>query len=144
MKVKKKYRPNKSFPPKVNIEKHHDKRYAFNFSYITRDDEYCLSKDNKYLTNKVRAKFIERICKLSEQDVVSLCFTGKKQGIEKIKESSVSLNILPEFKSSGRYDECESDFRVFRLSTKGRVIGKVNDNIFYIMGVDARFDSYKH
>lgn len=32
----------------------------------------------------------------------------------------------------------------FQLSKKERVIGKINENIFYILAVDPKFDLYQH
>lgn len=71
-------------------------------------------------------------------------FLNKREGLEKIPESNVKLSIHPDFKSSKRYDECDDDFWVFRLGNLGRVIGKINENIFYIMSIDASFDQYNH
>lgn len=68
----------------------------------------------------------------------------KAQGLESIPEDQVSLRVNQEFKDSGRYNECEDDYWIFRLSTKGRVIGKISNNIFYILAVDPKFDLYKH
>ncbi|EFR61246.1 hypothetical protein LBJG_01772 [Lactobacillus jensenii 1153] len=69
---------------------------------------------------------------------------SKEQGLELMPEDQVKLRIKQEFKTSGRYDECDDDYWVFRLSKKGRVIGKISDNIFYILAVDPKFDLYKH
>ena len=59
-------------------------------------------------------------------------------------ESQVQLSIHPDFKKSKRYNECEDDYWVFQLGKLGRVIGKKNDNIFYVMSIDASFDQYDH
>lgn len=45
---------------------------------------------------------------------------------------------------SNRYKECEDDYWVFRLGDLGRIIGKKNSNIFYVMSIDASFDQYDH
>ncbi|EGD28208.1 hypothetical protein HMPREF5505_0193 [Lactobacillus delbrueckii subsp. lactis DSM 20072] len=56
----------------------------------------------------------------------------------------VSLSINPFFSSSGRLEECGDVYWVFRLNDKGRVIGKINRNIFYILAIDTKFNLYKH
>ena len=89
-------------------------------------------------------KLLERIYQLSQEDIVRILGYDKQQGLEQIPEEKVRLRIHPEFKSSKRYDECDDDFWVFRLGKLGRVIGKKNKNLFYVMSIDASFDQYNH
>ena len=93
---------------------------------------------------KIRLKLLEKIFILSQEDKVLVLGYPKAQGLESIPEDQVSLRVNQEFKDSGRYNECEDDYWIFRLSTKGRVIGKISNNIFYILAVDPKFDLYKH
>lgn len=138
-------RPAKpSAPGKVKIRKHHEERLAFNFSFLTQNAKYNLDHRSKTINQKVRLKLIEQIYQLSQDDIVTVIGSRKALGLEKMPEAAVRLSMHPEFKRSERYDECEPDYWVFRLGKLGRVIGKKNGNIFYIMSIDASFDQYQH
>lgn len=132
-----------NFPARLQI-KHHTSRLAFNFSFLTNATQYNLKKNNKNVNNKIRLKLLEKIATLSEEDKVLILNRSKDQGLELLPEEQVKLRINQEFKDSGRYEECDDNYWVFRLSKKGRVIGKISDNIFYILAVDPKFDLYKH
>lgn len=136
-----------SFPEKSNpkrIKNAHTSRFAFNLSFLTRDSKYNLDSRGNTIDNRVRLKLLERIYQLSQEDIVRILGLNKKQGLEKIPEEKVRLRIHSDFKSSNRYKECEDDYWVFRLGNLGRVIGKKNSNIFYVMSIDASFDQYDH
>ncbi|MCT3341652.1 hypothetical protein EFP49_02305 [Lactobacillus johnsonii] len=133
--------PNLPARPQI---KHHTSRLAFNFSFLTNATQYNLKKNNKNVNNKIRLKLLEKIATLSEEDKVLILNRPKDQGLELLPEEQVKLRINQEFKDSGRYEECDDNYWVFRLSKKGRVIGKISDNIFYILAVDPKFDLYKH
>lgn len=143
MKIRNNSYPGPEFSKTVKI-KHHVDRFAFNFSFLTRDSKYNLDGRSKTINKKVRLKLLDRINQLSQDDRVVILNRDKREGLEKIPESNVKLSIHPDFKSSKRYDECDDDFWVFRLGNLGRVIGKINENIFYIMSIDASFDQYNH
>jgi hypothetical protein len=87
---------------------------------------------------------IDRLRELSQDDLVTVLGYDKKQGLEKIPVKAVKLRVNPEFRTSGRFDNCEEGYWVFRLGKLGRVIGKKNENIFYLMSIDASFDQYQH
>lgn len=142
MRINKKYQ--KEFQKEILIRKSHTERFVFNFSFLTKDSKYNLDKSSKNITKQVRLKLLEKIHQLSQSDIVTVLNWDKSKGLEKLPESQVSLYINSEFKKTGRYDECDEDYWIFRLSSNGRVIGKKNGNIFYIMAVDASFDLYKH
>lgn len=144
MKIKSKNFQSPSFPKKTKIKLHHTSRFAFNFSFLTKDSKYNLDNRGNTINSKVRLKFLERICQLSQEDIVKVLGYNKKQGLEKITEAEVRLRIHSDFKSSDRYKECEDDYWVFRLGSLGRVLGKKNSNIFYVMSIDATFDQYDH
>ena len=133
--------PNLPERPQI---KHHTSRLAFNFSFLTNATQYNLKKNNKNVNNKIRLKLLEKIATLSEEDKVLILNRPKDQGLELLPEEQVKLRINQEFKDSGRYEECDDNYWGFRLSKKGRVIGKISDNIFYILAVDPKFDLYKH
>lgn len=131
------------FPKKPQIE-HHTSRLAFNFSFLTNDTQYSLKKNNRYVDNKIRLKLLEKIAILSEEDKILILNRPKEQGLELMPEEQIRIRVNQEFKNSGRCDECDDDYWVFRLSKKGRVIGKISNNIFYILAIDPKFDLYKH
>lgn len=143
MKIRNNSYPGPEFSKTVKIKQHID-RFAFNFSFLTRDSKYNLDGRSKTINNRVRLKLLDRINQLSQNDKVVILNCDKREGLEKMPESYVKLSIHPDFKSSKRYDECDDDFWVFRLGNLGRVIGKINENIFYIMSIDASFDQYNH
>ena len=89
-------------------------------------------------------KLLDRIRELSQDEIPAVLGYDKYQGLEKMPESEVRLSIHPDFKKSKRYSECEDDYWVFQLGKLGRVIGKKNNNIFYVMSIDASFDQYDH
>lgn len=130
------------FPEKASIKKHHVSRLAFNFSFLTQEKDYSLK--SRKISKDVKLKLLERISSLSEEDKVLIMNRPKEQGLEPLPEEVVNLHINSDFKKSGRYDECDEYYWVFRLSKKGRVIGKINENIFYILAIDPKFKLYKH
>ncbi|MFJ6963501.1 MAG: hypothetical protein ACIRZ3_01450 [Limosilactobacillus fermentum] len=111
---------------------------------MTKESKYNLDSRGNTINKKVRLKLLERIYQLSQDDTVRILGLNKKQGLEKIPEEKVRLRINSDFKSSNRYKECDDYLWVFRLANLGRVIGKKNDNIFYVMSIDASFDQYDH
>ena len=119
-----------TFPKQSQFKNPHSSRLAFNFSFLTNSTQYNLKKNNKNVDKKIRLKLLEKIFILSQEDKVLVLGYPKAQGLESIPEDQVSLRVNQEFKDSGRYNECEDDYWIFRLSTKGRVIGKISNNIF--------------
>lgn len=132
------------FPKKPQIKEHHSSRLAFNFSFLTNSSQYNLEKNSKNVDKAIKLKLLEKIAFLSQEDKTLILGYSKEQGLESIPENQVRLRVNQEFKASGRYAECDNDYWVFRLSKKGRVIGKISDNIFYILAIDPKFDLYKH
>lgn len=125
---------------KIVIRKYQDQRLTFNFSFLTGDKTYNLSKCDR----KVKSKLVERIENLSQEDVTAVLNRTKEVGLEKIPNDEITgLRIHNVFKDT-RENECNKDFWVFRLSKLGRVIGKMNKNIFYILAIDTKFKLYDH
>lgn len=129
---------------KVNLKKaKRNERFTFNFSFITDDKKYSLSglesKDRK-----IHKKLLLTIERLSKMDKTSVYILPKEQGIEQLSEAEVSFRINSEFVRTGRNDEIGEGFWIFRLNDLGRVIGKINDNVFYILAIDTSFSTYKH
>lgn len=144
MKIKNKENASVSTPNQVFIRRYESSRLTFNFSFLTEDIDYNLSKKNKHLNNKVKLKLLDKIKLLSEEDMALLFCKSKEQGLELLPEAQVSLKINNEFKNSSRYDKCKDGFFVFRLNKLGRVIGKIDNSIFYILAIDTKFELYKH
>lgn len=144
MKLKSKNFAGRKFNSVNQIKEHHTERLAFNFSFLTNDSKYNLDKRSKNVNKSVKLKLIERLEALSTEDKVVILVRAKAQGLELLPENKVLVNLNQEFKSSGRLEECDEGYWVFRLSKKGRVIGKINNNIFYIVAIDPKFDLYDH
>lgn len=133
----------------LKVKKSRTQKFAFNFSFLTRNSKYNLDKNSKTVTKDVRLKLIEKIYALSQDDIITVLSYNKEQGLEKIPQEEVKIKLNPEFTKKGnndssRYDDCEDDYWVFRLNKLGRVIGKKYYNIFYIMSIDTSFNQYKH
>ncbi|MDO3394050.1 hypothetical protein [Ligilactobacillus sp. 110_WCHN] len=140
MNKKLKIHDTESSEDKIVIRKYQDQRLTFNFSFLTADKAYNLTKCDK----KVKSKLIERIENLSQEDVTAVLNRTKEVGLEKIPNDEITgLRIHNVFKDT-RESECNKDFWVFRLSSLGRVIGKMNKNIFYILAIDTKFKLYDH
>lgn len=130
---------------KLKIKRHSDQRLVFNFSFLTLDNKYNLNSHSKTINKNIRLKLLEKIYQLSQVDINTVLGYKKEQGLEKISEAEMkSFNMHPDFIKSRRKNECDEYCWIFRLSKKGRVIGKMNDNIFYIIKIDTDFKSYNH
>ena len=143
MKIKSTYQ-GPQIPAQTKVRRQHAERFVFNFSFLTQDKKYNLDARSKTINHKVRVKMLERIWQLSQNDIVEVMAYPREQGFEKIPAADVRLSVHPELKNSHRDEECDTDYWVFRLSKLGRVISKRNDNILYIMSIDASFDQYDH
>lgn len=128
---------------KAIINKPPVERFAFNLSFLTPDKKYNL--EGKQVEKKHRLKLLNKIYSLSQRDIVELVsHDDKRNGLEQIPESEMrDLRIDPVFKRT-RYNSCEENYWVFRLSNQGRVIGKKYKKIFYIMSIDTKFKQYNH
>lgn len=140
MSKKIKINDNNLLKDKLVIKKYQDQRLTFNFSFLTEDKNYNLCQCNK----QVRSKLVEKIESLSQEDTVAILGRKKETGLEKIPNDEITkLRVHNVFKDT-RENECNKDFWVFRLSKLGRVIGKMNKNIFYILAIDTKFKLYNH
>lgn len=63
--------------------KHHIDRFAFNFSFLTKDSKYNLDSRSKTINKKVRLKLLDRITQLSQDDRVVILNRDKREGLEK-------------------------------------------------------------
>lgn len=142
--VKRKNRPAK-LNKKTSIKKNDSKRLVFNFSFLTPDKKYNLSSNSKTINDKVRRKLLEKIVLLSQDPKPVIMALKKESGLEEIPEKQIKFfRKHPDFVNSNRNNECGESCWVFRLNKLGRVIGKMHDNIFYIIKIDTDFKSYDH
>lgn len=118
-------------------------RFAFNFSFLTKDQKYSLAGMRRS-GGKAHQKLVEKIEFLSQADKVEIYHLPRESGLEKLPADQVQLRLNPEFTATHRDDGLADVYWIFRLNKLGRVLGKINDNIFYVMAVDTKFDLYAH
>ncbi|MFD1455028.1 hypothetical protein ACFQ44_04905 [Levilactobacillus lanxiensis] len=135
-------RDSQVFPRVNQHSKGTDDRFAFNFSFVTQNDKYGFS--GKHFDKTIKNKFVEKLIRLSTADLVTVFGWPKSMGLENMAESDVKLAVNPAFERSGRQQNCLAGMWIFRLAKSGRVIGKINGTIFYVLAVDTTFDLYKH
>lgn len=114
-------------------------RLSFNFSFLTSDKNYNLEK----LESSHQKKLLKKMKTLSSDHVTRVKLLRKEQGFEFIEILKKSITIS-EFINSGRFAECDSKYCIFRISNSGRVIGKIYNNLFYVLAIDTQFDLYEH
>lgn len=117
-------------------------RFTFNFSFATREKAYNFT--SQHFDKLVKNKFVEKLIRLSTADVVTVMGWPKQTGLEKLADTDVRLSINPEFIQSGRHEACVAGLWIFRLAKSGRVVGKINGTVFYVLAVDTKFDLYHH
>ncbi|KRK86266.1 hypothetical protein FD17_GL002089 [Lentilactobacillus sunkii DSM 19904] len=92
----------------------------------------------------MKSTFLNTLLRLSSDDLVAIYNYPKETGLEKMDESKMRFSLNTEFSNSDRDKDCLDGLWVFRMNTKGRVIGKIQNTTFYIMCVDTSFDAYDH
>lgn len=91
-------------------------------------------------TKPVKQSVIEKIIYLSQMQWVDIKALARENGFEKIEKSSFKKlpNIPKKF-------EAEDHIVVFRLpSKKGRLIGYLEEDTFFVVWIDTKFDMYNH
>lgn len=129
---------------KQKIKPTHKEYLTFNFSFLSKNSNNNLDKNSKKINKRVRLKLLERISSLSERNIVEVLALRKEEGLERIDEDQVNFPINKEFINSKRHLECDDGYWIFRLNNLGRVIGKKNRNIYYLLTIDTDFKAYKH
>lgn len=81
---------------------------------------------------------------LSKFDRTTVYNLPRETGLETIPAKEVNFRLNSDFIKTKRDQEASKDFWIFRLSKQGRVLGKINDDIFYILAIDSKFKIYKH
>ena len=124
----------------IMVKRYPHQRLTFNFSLITPDKNYDLKNREK----KLKLKLVQVLENLSQEDKVALLARAKNNGLEKISKNEIkSLRLHSEFQHE-RNSDCEEGFWIFRLSKNGRVVSKINRNLFYILAIDSKFKLYDH
>lgn len=143
LKIKEQDTENKDKPDKKISLKERTvvaEKFTFNFSFITTRKEYNI----RNCEPKVKKKLLEKLESLSSDDIVAIMALPREQGMEIMSENEVNISPNSDFISSGRAKKAHDGYYIFRLNTLGRVIGKVIENVFYIIAIDTKFDLYKH
>lgn len=126
---------------KVKVKNYESSKMAYNFSFVSQRKDYSISSCG----NKTKLKLLEVIEKHSQFDKVYLLNLDKATGLETLPANVVKPNVHPDFVKSGRDDYSSDKFFVFRIgNNKERVIGKIIDNIFYVLFVDEKGKAYNH
>lgn len=126
---------------------------TFNFSFMTNNDKYNFY--NLQFSEEHKRLLYHRLHELSKKDIVSLTAkTSKNFGLEKIDKKSLhgrdklrSMEIDKDFLSSKRKSLSGDGYWIFRLCPNNnphetRIIGKMIDDVFYVMFIDIGHDLY--
>ena len=109
----------------------------FNFSFINYEED---------LEDKDKIQLYERIKHISSEPYLVVSNWDKKIGFENVN-IDISKKINPKFFDGNRqFDEKYTIIRLYPNNnpTKGRIIGKIINKIFYIFFIDAKGKLYKH
>ena len=110
---------------------------VFNFAYITYEDDF--DKD-------AAMAFHKRIREISSTPFNEMAKWSKEKGFENIP-LKIRKDIPPGFEEE--VEKVKGKYTVIRLyksnyPTKGRIIGKLVNKVFYIFYIDVKGDLYKH
>lgn len=116
-------------------------KLTFNFSFISKN----YSVDYKNLDKNNARSVLKKLVKASCVDYEVLLEQDNIEYIPKEKMREDMMSIPSEFKITGRYDKCSTNYVVIKGSDL-RIIGKINpiSKIFYILAIDANFELYDH
>lgn len=132
-------------PAKISIDQSKDfkpSRLVFNFSFVTSDNKYNF--EGKHFDKRLKLALLQNIIKLSSSDLLTIFSWHKQTGFEALPLESVHFSVNREFVATGRSAACLDSYWIFRLNKLGRVIGRINGATFYILCIDATFDTYDH
>lgn len=109
----------------------------FNFSFITYE---------KDVGDKEKVQILKRIRELSEEPYIIVANYGREIGFENVKVD-IRKEIDPKFFSGHR--NFDGKYTIIRLytnnnPTKGRIIGKIINKVFYIFYIDVKGELYSH
>ncbi|MFC6288758.1 hypothetical protein [Levilactobacillus angrenensis] len=146
--MKKKLKLKNHFNPEVKSVQlgeqspHNEQRFAFNFSFVTSNRKYNFS--GKHFDKSIKNKLVEKMIRLSNDDLVTVLGWPKESGVENLPDHAVRLAVNAEFVTSGRAAACLAGMWIFRLAKSSRVVGKIKGTTFYVLAIDTTFDLYQH
>ncbi|WEE36900.1 hypothetical protein [Lactiplantibacillus paraplantarum] len=124
------------------IEQTSDKRMAWNFSFLSNEDNFNFS--NETLNTDLMLK---RIAEINERTFTAFLNLPRTTGLEKIDPNKIQgkLKHKPSPSEFGETREKLSGkkFCVVRLSKSGRIIGKMIDQTFYPFWIDLNHSLYE-
>ncbi|MEZ8233027.1 hypothetical protein AB6C62_06015 [Vibrio splendidus] len=128
------------------LKKHEDEQkniaITVNDSYPKFSFAFSFESDRSFdnLDKPSKLCLIEKVAFLSKNTWADIKGLPREQGFEKIDKNSFKKlpNVPVRFKD-------ENKITVFRLpSNKGRLIGYTEDDTFFVVWIDTKFDMYKH
>lgn len=116
-------------------------KLTFNFSFISKS----YSVDSKKFDKNKAKNVLKKLVEASSVDYEVLLELNNIESIPKKEIREKMMSIPSEFKRTGRYDKCSTNYVVIKGSDL-RIIGKINpiSKIFYILAIDANFELYDH
>lgn len=119
----------------------------FNFSFITSNNNYCFENDE--FDDNHKLTLISRMISLSKENLTTIYAYPKNIGIEMLPKSRLrEVSFNPRFNDAEyRKKEADGKFAVFRLYSNNnplpsRIIGKLINNVFYILYIDLKHQMY--
>ena len=130
---------------KLKFLKNHNvnaENQGVNDKYPKFSFEFCFGHGRSVDKSEAEVKkaVFDKLITLSQQTWQDIKGLPREQGFEKIdKDSFKALRSVPvKFEDEDRLD-------VFRLpSKKGRLIGYVEEDTFFVVWIDTKFDMYNH
>lgn len=104
--------------------------------------EFCFGSIRSIdkVTKLVKQSVIEKVIYLSQMQWVDIKALARENGFEKIEKDS--FNKLPNIPKKF---EAENQIVVFRLpSGQGRLIGYIEEDTFFVVWIDTKFNMYNH
>ncbi|WP_035422166.1 hypothetical protein, partial [Fructilactobacillus florum] len=95
--------------------------------------------------NKIqKSALLDSIFELSSMSKIKILGLDKFKGLENLDDKLVNFSMSNEFKKN-RLRNCEKGYWIFRFKGSDcRCIGKIIDNVFYILCIDTQLKAYSH
>lgn len=134
---------------KNDIKNNKPTHLKFNYSFITNNNRY--SYKNEEFNGDHKLNFLNRIFQLSEKELIEIMAYSKNIGLEFIEKKDFKKDIEYNKKFEDveyRKKETDGKYAIFRLYPNNnplpsRIIGKLINNVFYIMYLDLKHELYK-
>lgn len=134
---------------KDEIKKNKPTHIKFNYSFLTSNNSLCYNNTNFVEGHKLQ--LLQRVIELSDKELIHILAYKKNIGLEFIEKKDFILDV----KYNQKFDDVEyrkkesnGKYAVFRLYTNNkplpsRIVGKMINNVFYIMYIDLNHELYK-